>query len=562
MTLSPYAFTKILRPAIEALRSKGIKVAYMDNILLMAKSPLSYLIQLLQSLGWYISSEKSHLVPDQLRDHLGFTLDTRGSQVLIRVQEAKRKTVPKEVKHLITRAQKGPVHPRLVARVTGLCLSLSRVVSPTKVLLQNIYADLAHLVSWSQQIMLQQATLKDLHWWLDCLRTWDSKTITDPPTEMILEVDASNTGWGAALGHKIAAGTWGSNSELTHINVKEALAVFYVLLTFLPFIQEKSILVWSDNMVTVAYINKMTGRKRVLATVARAIHNLCWKHNITIQAVHIPGLQNNIADTLSRWSDNYNWGLSPKIFSVLDKEWGPHTIDRFAGFENHLLPRFNARYLCPGAEAMDALTVPWLGENNFINPPFRLLPRILEKLKRERATATVIAPLWPAQSWFWQLLEMSTAPPALISNNKAAYTLGISGKIEPLRNPRWRLAAFRVHGALMQRAGARKLAASLKKEAGPRPHLVSTKRTSGTSFYGANRRNALSRLEAQRRMLPRWQTTWRTRPRACRDQAPPSRSFARLQTTWRPCSIYDCQWTTQPLQSCAIQLWSGAQPDL
>ncbi len=135
-------FTKILRPAIEALRSKGIKVvAYMDDIFLMAKSSLnclkqeSMLIQLLQSPGWYISPEKSHLVPDQVRDHLGFTLDTRGSQVLIRVQEAKRKTVSKKVKCLITRAQKEPVHLKLVARVASLCLSLSRVVSPTKVLL-------------------------------------------------------------------------------------------------------------------------------------------------------------------------------------------------------------------------------------------------------------------------------------------------------------------------------------------------------------------------------------------------------------------------------------------
>ncbi len=111
-------------------------------------------------------------------------------------------------------------------------------------------------------------------------------------------------------------------------------------------------------MVTVAYINKMTGQKQSLALVARAI----WEHNITIQAVHIPGLQNNLVDALSCWIDNYDWSLNPKIFSALDKEWGPHTVDRFAGFENHLLPRFNARYLCPGAEAMDALSVSWTGK--------------------------------------------------------------------------------------------------------------------------------------------------------------------------------------------------------
>ncbi len=164
-------------------------------------------------------------------------------------------------------------------------------------------------------------------------------------------------------------------------------------------------LVQSDNMVTVSYINKMTGWKRSLALVARAIHNFCWKHNITILAVHIPGLQNNIADMLSCWTNNYDWGLSPQVFSALDVEWGPHTVDRFTGFKNHLA-----------------------------------------KLRREQATATVIAPLWPAQSWFWELLSMSSSPPAMISNRLESYTRGVSSRIEPLRNPWWRLAAFRVHG--------------------------------------------------------------------------------------------------------------------
>ncbi len=39
-------------------------------------------------------------------------------------------------------------------------------------------------------------------------------------------------------------------------------------------------------MVTVAYINRMTGRIPLLAKIARAIHNFCWVHNIRISATH------------------------------------------------------------------------------------------------------------------------------------------------------------------------------------------------------------------------------------------------------------------------------------
>ncbi len=75
----------------------------MDDILLMASTLQECLVHrrelivLLQRLGWFISPEKSHLDPSQVRDHLGFTIDTQEEQVLIRVQGDKRKTVAKEV---------------------------------------------------------------------------------------------------------------------------------------------------------------------------------------------------------------------------------------------------------------------------------------------------------------------------------------------------------------------------------------------------------------------------------------------------------------------------------
>ena len=45
---------------------------------------------------------------------------------------------------------------------------------------------------------------------------------------------------------------------------------------------------------------------------------------------------------------------------------GVHSIDRFADNYNSHLPRFNSRFACPGAEAVDAFTVDWGGgENNW-----------------------------------------------------------------------------------------------------------------------------------------------------------------------------------------------------
>ncbi len=43
--------------------------------------------------------------------------------------------------------------------------------------------------------------------------------------------------------------------------------------------------------------------------------------------------------------------------------------------------------------------------NNYVNPPFRLIGKILQVIETQGAYATLIAPYWPAQSWFRKLLN-------------------------------------------------------------------------------------------------------------------------------------------------------------
>ncbi len=162
----------------------------------------------------------------------------------------------------------------------------------------------------------------------------------------------------------------------------------------------------------------------------------------------------------------------------------------------------------------------------------------------------------------WELLTMSSAPPALITNTRMAYTRGVPGKIEPLRNPQWKLAAFRVHGALMRMDGAKWLVTLLRRETCPKQPPKNTKRTFGTSYYGANARNAHSRLEARRKTWPQWQTTWRTEPRAWRGQALPSRPSTAPPMAWQLHSTSNRRWGTLPSRNCAAQLWNAELQDL
>lgn len=126
-------------------------------------------------------------------------------------------------------------------------------------------------------------------------------------------------------------------------------------------------------------------------------------HGISIEPEWVPRSSNEQADYLSRIADKDDWFVSPHIFRLLDLKWGPHSIDRFADEHNNLLPRFNSRLWNPSSEAMDAFTMSWSLENNWICPPPFLVPRVLKHMRSCLARGTLVIPLWRSAP-FWPLV--------------------------------------------------------------------------------------------------------------------------------------------------------------
>ena len=55
-------------------------------------------------------------------------------------------------------------------------------------------------------------------------------------------------------------------------------------------------------------------------------------------------------------------------------------------------------------------------------PPIVLISRLLKKVEREKATVTLVAPLWRNQVWFPQLLRMLKNYPVLLPEQKHSNT--------------------------------------------------------------------------------------------------------------------------------------------
>ena len=152
-------------------------------------------------------------------------------------------------------------------------------------------------------------------------------------------------------------------------------------------------MIQTDNISTAAYINKLTGPSDPLYYLGRSIQNLIQELNCDLMAKYVPGTENIIADKLSRWQDKNDWMLNPELFKLVDQKWGPHSIDRMATMTNHQVKRFNSYHWNPLAEAIDAYSQKWRGENNYVNPPFGQIGKVLEKIEEEKAECTIIAPI-------------------------------------------------------------------------------------------------------------------------------------------------------------------------
>jgi len=449
---SNFFFVKCIRPVIAYLRRLGVRITvFIDDFLILvqvdeAHTVKDLVISTLLKLGWCINWEKSQLLLSQNITYIGYVIDTSGDFPTLCIAKDKIRKLRKDIARAIKVSH---MTARVLARITGTCISMTKAVVPGKLFLRNVYRVLAKRQGWDDIVHLDSPAIKDLSWWLDALgpEGWNLEPLQVRPIDIQIQTDASHTGWGASLGTLRAAGYWDHTTSIQSSNYREMLAVLMALKTFAPNIQGKSVQIQTDNTSTVAYINYMGGPSPQLTEMAKSIWAEAYAIEVHLQATHLAGRLNVTADELSRISDNYEWMLHPRLFQFIDRVMGPHTIDRFAAFHNAQLTIYNTRFLDPGSSGIDALAQQdWANHMNFVNAPFRLIPQVLNLVQQQQADATIIAPWWPAMTWFRTLQEMTVQPPLRIpSSPNAMWQVGEKVP-EPLRNVRWKIYAWSISG--------------------------------------------------------------------------------------------------------------------
>jgi len=427
LSTAPRIFTRMTKVVAAHLRRRGIQIfMYLDDWLIVSSSreqallDLEVTLRVTQDLGWVVNFKKSNLIPTQSPIFLGAQLDLVGGRVFPSLE---RLCVLEEIIRRMSGLSSQTA--RIWLRVLGLMASMVDLVPYCRLRMRPLqWALLSHFrpVSKDYELLvpISPDLLPHLSWWLDRSNTLAGCVFPVLVPDLDISTDASLLGWGAVVGFSEdrASGLWADDWLGCHINLLELEAVLRALQAFQVTVCGRSVLVRTDSTTVVAYINRQGGTHSLtLWKKTWLLFQWALEHQVTLSAIHVPGVSNVAADALSRGRDLlFEWCLKRGFFQQLCQLFQLE-VDLFASPLNAQLPRFCARFPDGEAWKVDALSFRWEGWAFYAFPPLALLMRILLKVQQDRPRSfLLVCPLWPSRPWFRLLLRLVVDFPLILPN--------------------------------------------------------------------------------------------------------------------------------------------------
>lgn len=426
LNCAPLCFTKLMKPVIGSLRSRGwVSVIYLDDILLIGESYSNCQDNvleskaMLQSLGFIINESKSNMVPSQRRKYLGFIYDS--VQMSVSLPTKKRDNITMLVNKIQSQSScKILDFAKFIGTLTSACPAVSYGWLYTKSFEREKYLALqkSHK-NYDSHMTISSHLSEDFQWWLS---TISSAKNSIKPLNFEIEIfsDASLTGWGIYCENNRSHGLWSVMERANHINYLELLAAFFGLKCFASHLQNCNILCRIDNTTAISYINRFGSvRFPHLNSLTREIWRWCEQRNLYIFASYINSKENLEADQESRKLEiETEWELHDSAFKIILAYFPAPEVDLFASRNNKKCRKFVSWLRDPEAWAVDAFTLDWSKFYFYAFPPFALISRSLQKIKSDKAEGILIVPKWTTQPWYPVFLSLLIKPQIIFNPDK------------------------------------------------------------------------------------------------------------------------------------------------
>lgn len=429
----PRLFTKLLKPAFSHLHRFGfLSTCFIDDSLLLGQTKeecadnVVQTLEVLQRLGFVIHPEKSVFEPTHSITYLGFVIDSETMTVQM-TEERKQKLFDTACKILY----QNQTSVRELARLIGLIVASFPAVKFGPLFYRHLEDDKIKALKhnshdYDGEAMVSPESKEEINWWIS--NVWPSVNDIEAPgdPDFVIFTDASLTGWGCHCDSGRTGGHWKPEEAEHSINVLELKAVLFGLQTFVKEKKNIHIRVMSDNMTAVSCVNKMgTSHSQACNTVTKTIWLFAKERGLWLSAAFIPGKQNVEADEESRKLNlDLEWKIDPELLkeALFLLKFQPE-IDLFASRLNKQLEKYVSYRPDPEAAAVDAFSINWHGLQFYAFPPFSVIPAMLRKIVKDKASGVIVVPDWPSQTWYPVVARMLVERPVLLSAREHLLTM-------------------------------------------------------------------------------------------------------------------------------------------
>lgn len=304
---APKIFNAVADSLAWVLRAEGVQflIHYLDDFLMMGP-PGSTLAITMRSqveatfnrLGVQIAHHKTQ-GPTPVLTFLGIVIDTDLFQL----------SLPREKVTLLQgllRRWSGRTccTKRELESFLGHLSHAATVVRPGRIFLRRLFTRLSQVDHPNHFTRLNVEARADIYWWQCLLQFWNGRSFFPPPAASIHPFsDASGSfGCGAYDAERLQwiQLRWPASWQSIGIAAKELVPIVLAAAVWGPYWAGKRICFHCDNEAVVKIIERRKAKHSLLAQLLRCLYFYAAVFHFDFVASHIPGVQNVVADAISR----------------------------------------------------------------------------------------------------------------------------------------------------------------------------------------------------------------------------------------------------------------------
>ena len=259
---------------------------------------------------------------------------------------------------------------------------------------------------------------------MEIFNIWEGFVPWRSEKHVIVEIstDASGYKWGAVLHNQnktndVVGDYWDTSDtspihvkDTSPIHVKEAKALLNALKAFSKELSQHRVDARVDNMAVVYSWNGLGAKDPSLNDVLKQIFQVTQVLNIDLKLNYVAS-ESNLADFPSRSLSNTDCTISCLVWTLIQKEFGDHTVDLMALDSNAMIDSCGNQlkhftpFPTPNSAGVNVFAQELSQhENYYVFPPFCLIFPVLKFLMSKTVEFTLVVPKFHPKPMWWPLV--------------------------------------------------------------------------------------------------------------------------------------------------------------